>query len=388
MPPGVQQRAGDERDAMKGRQWAESAVRRLAEQYAAVAMRTYKALGYSFDVQARKVGTSYRLEVVGDQKAQMWARIVEGGSASVPMRQFIEGAKKRREIKLTRVTPSGKTVSRGAKETAAGGGFYLIVPIVHGTVTRGANGKLQLTTNGGQSLSKRLGNQLEQFLGAPQEEGYAANHDDPNVVSPYRTGQVDPLGQVTRVNGKNVYSPTPVMATGNELWATTRYRQVNRVRKGGVFVNEENEVVPNRQKGQGTVYQDRGFLEAKDARRRNPSASEKGSDLIRQLTGRSDLSLRVNDPDASLPDDVSVSPETRATFERQKGQAVSFITLSTRQALKDIPGRAGHHVLADTMREMQSALRTEVTRLRQQHARNLDKPTVRAMLEVLEQAAR
>jgi hypothetical protein len=378
--------------AMQGRALAEKYLRDMAIVYAKVAQDRYALIGndhFNFNVQPQKVGNSWRLIVVGDPKTQMWARIVETGHASIPMRQFIENARKRREIKVTRMV-NGKVKSRGPKEAAMGTGFYLTIPMVSGKVTRGANGKLTLTRNDGSGLSERLNGALKQFLAVPDGEGIVGNHEDTATTSPYRTGEYNPTAIVTRSGGKVTYNGANVMDEGNDAWLTTKYKQVNRVRKAGVFVNEENEVIDKRERSGSSTYQDRGFLAAMDARRRNPSANEKGADLIRLLTGDGENSMRINDPDAVLPSAANVSPETRARFEAQRGEAISFRTISTRQNLADIPARSGMGILKSVLDDMQSAIRTEIREIQRLATEKGTSNTlrVRAMIELLEQAAR
>lgn len=373
----------------RGRQEARQRVRSIAESTAAWARSKYAALGFDFRVVVRPSGSGYRLVVEGDEKTQMLARILEGGAGGVMMHDFIRKAQRRREIQVTR-TRGGKVSPRG-KISEREEGSYMIIPVVHGKVTRGEDGKLKVAPLKDGQLEEDLApatlaarraiegyqrwNALAQFEATPSDTTVHLEDDGEG----HRDGSVE-------WKAKRMYNPdtgrTGTLMTperrevgGERMWETVKYRQS--VRKPGVVIEIEGGMGPLRKKGQYVrdSQQDPALSRATQQR-----ATQKGAKLISALGAEN---LRVNSPEATLGQEGS---ETAVTVRRQQGEVVSFKTISTRQDDRVLfKGRAAQRVLGKAMDQLRDALREDMRVIENS---KMSKYRQRGMLEIYQQALR
>ena len=352
-------------------------IREIAEGVAADATAAYANNGFpGLTVQAVRRGTAWVLVVEGHD-AEKYARILEDDTSGYDMHDFVRHARRRREIKVNREvkTKSGtRSVPRG-KVSERQDGFYMVVPSVLGTVKRSASGKFEFTGRGGRELSRSGQDALKQFEATPESEDYYGNHDDPNMVSPFRTGEREVAYGRTKLGGKSVVSMdvTPGMAIGNELFERVKY--ATQATKAGEW-GEETDARGNRAYTRETQHNPKTLRGGKQR------ANKRGAEMMDFLGV---TNLRVNSPEISLK---AGSSTATATAERQKGQVVSFITLSTRQPNRHIPGRRGLHILRDATSALRQALQDEVASTRASLGSRRGNFYERAYLETLESAAR
>lgn len=351
----------------RAREAADAVVRRVAQDAARLATEAYANVGFPglSVIVGPKQGTMYPLLVRG-RDSEKYARILESGSSGMPMDTFIRGARKRREIKVERTDPkTGKVRPRG-KKTEREPGFYMIIPKVLGTVSRTASGKLSFEGEGGLTLSRTNQDALRQFMAVPTEEARHSNHEDPDEVSEYRTGNREIGFTPIRLGGKTVMEldVTPETDVGNLFWDSVKYE--GGARKAGQMDKEGHYSRPTQDNPDGAQR-----------------ANKRGYEAMKALDVNN---LRVNSPDALL---MTGSAQTQGKAAKQRGQVVSFITISTRSADsgKYIGKTEGHHILRQAAEYMRDQLRDAVAQARMQ-ASGKDGYYQRAFIEVLESAAR
>ncbi len=355
---------------LRAREMADATLLAIAHDAARLATKAYSEVGFPGIgvIVGPKRGTMYPLLVRGDD-AQKYARILEEDTQGTDLHSFISGARKRREIKIERKVGE-KTYPRG-KKTEREGGFYLVVPKVHGTVTRTASGKFEFHGKGGQTLSRSNQDALKQFEARPEQVDFFKNHEDPNMVSEYRTGKVKETFTPVRQAGKVVmdFKVERETAIGNEIFERVKYSQ--RVRKAGEMEGKVGD--------SGSAYTRETQMNPLTPRGGQDRANKRGFEAMSALGVHN---LRVNSPDANLKEG---SDGAKATVQRQKGQVLSFITLSTRGPNKTFGARKGYHILKQASEYIRDRIRDEDVAARGNMGGGFAE---RAYVEVLESASR
>lgn|GEM_PF-5560442 len=360
--------------AERGREQAIRFLQEIAQRGVAYARAQYAQLGFDLPVEARRRGNSWRVEVTGGEDAQKWARILEGGSKGVDPHDFIMQSKRKRAVVVTRMNQHGPpskqngSLKRGGKESQPG--WYIVVPIIHGKVTRGENGKLEFKPR--RDVNIRHEEQLEQFTATPTGFDTVSAGDD----ATYNTGEFTETRRVNK-DGSIRMGRRHHQAEGNPEWERMRVRQA--IRKPGIFYTERDgeprEGVDDKYLRGNNLDPEKNMANARQQR-----ANRKGARIMRELGVDN---LRVMSPEASLD---TGSDTQRQVVERRRGDVLSFAVMSTRRPLRKRMGeRKAYHVMRNTAQEMRAAIEQEI---RDVEARMKDGGTFkeRAYLEVLRQA--
>ena len=387
-----------QREAERGRRAAESFVMRTAKAAATSAEKIYADLKFpKIRVRAEKAGAGVRLAIYGDSNSVKMARILESGASNpVMMHSFINGAKKKRMIKITRqIKLKDGTVRTAPRGKAVSPGFYMVIPVTLGTVKRGENGKLQVVDERSEKQQKTYEERdgkgevglreralvgmmtyekygtLEAFTATPDGAGsHVTDEDNPKAKFMSRTGDV----RFSKGEDGNWKSKPVVRSGSNEPWEVPKYTKGD----GGVS-------------HPGTV-DDEGnhsrYASNTDRSRGNQSrASQKGTKMLNAM-GKID-NLTINDPDVvSSPEPTS--PGIEARFIKAKGKAVTFIVISTNQPDRVLhKGRKAEKVLGKVFEEMRGKLAVRERNLRLELQKDYaDHTYEKAYLEVILAAMR
>ncbi|TDE85580.1 hypothetical protein [Deinococcus sp. S9] len=346
-----------EQAALAGREVAQADLAYLARVVARWAQGTYARLGYDIPVRPVSLGAGWKLAVEGGEREQKWARILESGYGPQDTHDFIRLSKKKRAVKIRQ---KGDTP-----------GFYLIVPKVHGTVSRNKNGKLIYTPKRDDRLGKWINPKvLAQFEARPTGTDVAATFQeaDPEVygVEELRaeryTGNYDPAGRIDwekdeRGRNREVARGVRETVSDNPHWETIRMAQT--IRRSGALVS-----VPAPSARKPNATSERYFKTNKKGDPIPNLANREGARAIAALNSRFEgnrlvrtgvNNLRMVALDASL--DLPEEHPAQQQIVQRRGEVLSFLTLSTRKPLRDRPGRPGHYVMQKAARHLDNRIR-------------------------------
>ena len=332
--------------AEAGRTVAEAALFTVAEQIAGWASGQYAALNYDLTAAPKRQGSGWRLAVDGPGDAQKWARIAEVGYAPQDVHQFIEGAAKKRAIKIK----PGEIP-----------GFYLIVPKMHGKVSKNQNGKLVYTAKRDGRLGTWVDPKiLRQFEAKPLTPTVRATfgESDPatygvDELVAQRNAGYNPAAETGEwgvdASGKKVplYQGQRTQVGDNHHWESDR--MVQRIRRAGVLVN-----TPAPRPGKPGATSE-GYTKTHPSGAPLPNISNRdGARLIASVNKRAEggslvrtgvNNLRFVALDARY-DDLGDDEPAQQRMVARRGDVLSFLTLSTRRPnYQPRPGKPGHHVL-------------------------------------------
>ena len=335
-----------------GRKIAQHDLEAVASSVSLLTMQAYQSLGFNIEVKPIQVGSGWRLAVTGDANAQKWARILEAGYGPQDTHQFIQSASKKRAYKIKK----GEV-----------GGFYLIIPKVHGKVTQNHKGQLAFKPTRDDRLGKRIDPaDIKQFEAKPLSPDVAANfaeenpdiYGQPDTVAERYTGY-DSAAEVFA--GEDARGRTQTQVRGGRTSTTDNHhwevdRMVQNIRKTGALVDFKED---GKRKELYTRRDDEGELLPGLSNRKGARAVRKlntrqvGNKVV--ATGVNNLRFVALDADYK---DLDIDDSARQRIISRRGDVLSFVTLSTRKNLAPRPGRPAYHVMQKAGQAIEQRIRS------------------------------